>query len=125
MRTLCRLIFCGLAVVSFAVFIITQLSTISLSTDAIQFVIDTVLVTALLLGLIWLARWLWEARDVIGRIILVLLMVLSIILIAIVPELQQWAMSCLNVLAEQPLLITVLCVIMCAWCSTGTGQQTS
>jgi hypothetical protein len=125
MRTLCRLIFCGLALISFAVFIVNNLTAFLNNRHAIEFVIDTALVTAGLLALIWLAQRLWQARDLIGRIIFALLIVLAIILIAMIPELQQWALSCLNVLIKQPLVVTVLCLIMCALCCTRPGQQAS
>jgi hypothetical protein len=123
MRTICRFVFCGLAVVSFAVFITQHLSNINLSEDALQFMEYTALVTAGLFALFWLAKRTWMARDLIGRIILVLVLVITAILIVTVPELQQAVLSGLEVLARQPLVITVLCLILCGFCCSRPAPQ--
>jgi hypothetical protein len=49
MRAICRYIFCGLAVVSFVVFVTRNLPNIKLSENALQFVVYAALVTTGLL----------------------------------------------------------------------------
>ncbi len=123
MRRVCRLIFCGLAAVSFAVFVTTNLSKINLSENALQFVVYTTLITAALFALVWLAKRLWLARDFIGRVILGLVLVMIVVLIVTIPELQQLVLSGLEVLTERPLVITVLCLIICGFCDSRPAPQ--
>lgn len=123
MRTLCRYIFCGLAVVSFAVFVTQTIPNIKLSENAAQFVVYTALVTAGLFALFWLAKQLWLARGLIGRIILGLVLVILVILIVTVPELQQLVLDWLQGLTEHPLVVTVLCVIVCGFCVSRPAPQ--
>lgn len=125
MRTLCRIIFCGLAAVSFAVFVTQQLPNISLSANAIQFVTYTALITAGLFALFWIAKRLWLARDLIGRVIMGLVLIIIVILIVIVPEFQQLVLSWLKVLTERPLVITVLCLIICGFCGSRPATRSS
>jgi len=117
MRTINLYIFSGLAIVSFAIFVVTLLPNISLSEDAVQFVTYT--------ALVWLAKRLWLARDLIGRIILGLVLVITVILIVTVPELQQLVLSWLQGLAEHPLIATVLCLIVCGSCCSRPGTRSS
>jgi hypothetical protein len=123
MRTLCRFFFCGLAAVSFAVFVVQNLPKINLSANALEFVVYTLLVTAGVFALAWIAKRLWLARGLIGRIILGLMLVIAVILLAIEPELQQLVKDALEVLIKQPLVITVLCLIVCGFCSSRSAPQ--
>ena len=123
MRTVCRYLFCGLAIVSFAVFIVTLLPNIRLSENAIQFVTYTALISVVLLALLWLAKQLWLARDVIGRILIGLVLITMVILIVTIPELQELVLSWLQGLTERPLVVTVLCLIICGFCSSRPAPQ--
>lgn len=123
MRTLCRIIFCGLAAVSFAVFVAQNFR--SPDANTIQFVTYTALITAGLFALVWLAKRLWLARDLIGRVILGLVLIIIVILVVTVPELQQLVLSWLKGLTERPLVITVLCLIICGFCCSRPATRSS
>lgn len=123
MRSLCRYLFCGLALLSFAIFVAQQLSEHPPSENALQFAAYTAGVTVFLLGLIWLAKQIWQARDLIGRIIIGLVIVMIIILVATVPELQAIGAKAVEVLLQQPLVITVLSMILCGFCRSRSTSQ--
>ena len=104
-------------------FVAQNLPNLSLSANAIQFVTYTALITAGLYALFWIAKRLWQARDLIGRVILGLVLVILVILLVAVPELQQLVLSGLKALAERPLVITVLCLIICGFCYSRPAPQ--